>query len=189
MHRFANAHIASSVTGFLALQLAKLQKLRVVCIVDVAKYGDRLMDAGADLLVDRLDTDRVVAIVRGVTKNRLRFGLDCVGAQTAEILQRCLATEADSRKRSHLVGLTGVPKVADPNVVTHKVPIKAFHDVQTVGEGLMVWLERLLLAGALRGPPTEVADGGLEGINNALDAMQKGTKGGKRVIVQLGQDL
>ena len=98
--------------------MAKLTGLRTIAIVDVARYGEKLLAAGADLLVDRLDTERAVAIVRGVTNGQLRFALDTVGKQTAEHLQRCLGDD-----RSHLVGLTGLPKVAAEGVSHHNVPI------------------------------------------------------------------
>jgi hypothetical protein len=90
--------------------------------VDVARYGEKLLNAGADLLVDRFDTERAITIVRGVTNGQLRFALDTVGRETAEKLQKTLQSE-----QSHLVGLTGIPKVTSKGVTHHKVPIKAFH--------------------------------------------------------------
>lgn len=180
---------ASSATGLVALQLAKLCKLRTICIADVARHGEKLLEAGADLLVDRHDTGRAIAIVRGVTKGRLRFGLDTVGRDTAEKLQECLSTIAEDGRKSHLVGLTGVPKVPAENVVLHKVPLKTFHDVAEVGESLMVLLEKLLLARRLIPPEVETATGGLNGINEALDLLRKGTISGKRVVVPLDNSV
>jgi NADPH:quinone reductase-like Zn-dependent oxidoreductase len=171
---------ASSATGLIALQLAKLSGLRTIAIVDVARYGEKLLSAGADLLVDRLDTDRAVAIVRGVTNGQLRFALDTVGRETAEKLQQTLR-----REESHLVGLTGVPKVAAEGVTHHKVPIKAFHDVPRVGEALMVWLEQLLLTQRLIAPDVETAVGGLSGVNKALSLLREGTITGRRLVLPL----
>ena len=176
---------ASSATGLVAVQLAKLCNLRTICIVDVARHGEKLLSVGADLLVDRLDTERAIAIVRGVTKGRLRFGLDTVGKDTAAKLQECLSTTAENGCRSHLVGLTGVPKDPAENVVLHQVPIKTFHDVAEVGENLMALLEKLLLARSVVPPEVETAMGGLKGINEALDSLRKGTISGKRVVVPL----
>ena len=166
----------------MAVQLAKLAKLRTICIVDVARYGEKLLEAGAELLVDRLDTERAIAIIRGVTKGRLRFALDTVGKDTAEKLQQALST---GEERSHLVGLTGLPKVHVDGVLYHKVPIKAFHDIPKIGESLMTWLERVLLAKKLIVPEIETAVGGLSGINKALDLLREGTLTGKRIVVPL----
>lgn len=147
----------------------------------MAKYGERLLTAGADLLVDRFDTDRAVSIIRGVTRGQLRFGLDAVGSETASLLQSTLSSSHE--QKSHLAGLTGLPKTAAENVVHHQVPIKVFHDFSEVGETLMTWLERLLLSGKFLAPAIEVADGGLEGINKALDCLRHGTIKGKRIVV------
>jgi NADPH:quinone reductase-like Zn-dependent oxidoreductase len=164
--------------------LAKLAKLRTICIVDVARYGERLLEAGAELLVDRLDPERAIAIIRGVTKGRLKFALDTVGKDTAEKLQQALFT---GEERSHLVGLTGLPKVHVDNVLHHKVPIKAFHDIPKIGESLMTWLEWALLANKLIAPEIETAGGGLSGINTALDLLREGTHAGKRIVVPLNK--
>lgn len=166
---------ASTATGFVATQLAKLAGLRVVGIVDVAKHGDRL--SHVDVLVDRLDSKRAVDIISGVTKDKLRFGLDTVGKDTAELLRSTLS------KDSHLVGLTGLPKETVPDVVYHNVPIKAFHSIPKVGEALMVWLEKLLLNGKLATPQVLLADGGLLGVNQALDTLRSGKTGGKRIVI------
>ncbi|KAI9651488.1 MAG: hypothetical protein M1831_000805 [Alyxoria varia] len=88
-------------------------------------------------------------------------------------------------KRSHIVGLTGLPKHAPPGIVQHKVPIKAFHAVPKVGEALMTWLERLLLNGTIVLPDTEVAEGGLGGVNEALESLSKGELGARRLVVPL----
>jgi D-arabinose 1-dehydrogenase-like Zn-dependent alcohol dehydrogenase len=173
---------ASSATGLVALQLAKLCGLRTIAIVDVVKHGEKLLAAGAELLVDRVDTERAIAIVRGVTNGRFRFALDTVGRETAEYLQRALANE-----RSHLVGLTGLPKTASEGVAHHRVPIKSFHDIPKIGETLMVWLEKLLLTKRLIGPEVETAMGGLSGINKALRLLREGTVTGKRLVVPLNQ--
>jgi D-arabinose 1-dehydrogenase-like Zn-dependent alcohol dehydrogenase len=145
------------------------------------------LEAGADLLVDRLDTERTIAIVRGVTKGRLRFALDTVGRDTAEKLQKTLSNGEDGGQRAHLVGLTGLPKSHVSNVKHHRVPIKGFHHIRKIGESLMTWLERLLLAERLVAPEIEIAVGGLSGINQALDALREGSITGKRVVVPLNE--
>jgi D-arabinose 1-dehydrogenase-like Zn-dependent alcohol dehydrogenase len=178
----------SSATGCCAIQLAKLAGLRVIAVIDVARSGERVLRHGADLLVDRVDTKRAVAIVRSVTKGRLRFGLDTIGKDTAGLLGQAMQTEhgvLEGPGNGHIVGLVGAPKESAPGIVYHSVPIKLFHEVPLVGEGLMIWLEKLLEQELLATPDIEVAAGGLEGINSALDKLRDGTVNGPRIVVPI----
>ena len=152
----------------------------------MAKHGEKLLDAGANLLVDRTDTDRAIQIVKGVTKDQLRFALDTVGPQTAEHLQSCLSSR--SEYRAHLVGLTGLPKTKVENVVHHKVPIKAFHTFSGIGEALMIWAERLLLSDNISWPSVHLEHGGFSGINNALGNLRSGTIS-QRIVVPIEQTV
>jgi NADPH:quinone reductase-like Zn-dependent oxidoreductase len=170
----------------MALQLAKLAGLRVIAVADLVRHGARLSQLGADLLVDRQDSSRAVEIIRGVTHGQLRFALDAVGKETAEFLQQALRQKDELR--SHLVGLTGLPKEAAAGVRHHAVPIKIFHSTVPVGEPIMVWLEQLLEANVLAPPDVDVARGGLGGVNDALDQLKDGKASGKRIVVPLGKD-
>ncbi|KAJ5666831.1 hypothetical protein N7462_011240 [Penicillium macrosclerotiorum] len=173
---------ASTTTGLVTLQLAKLAGLRVICVADVARHGARLIQLGADLLVDRHDTDRAVEIIRGVTNGKLLYAIDIVGKETATILERTL----DVTGHAHLLGLTGLPKERNPRIRYHTVPIKLFHTAPTVGESMVRWLEQLLQSGALTLPEIIHAEGGLEGINAALATLRSGSVSGKRIVVDLG---
>lgn len=177
--------IGATATGICATQLAKLAGLRVICILDVAKSGKRMLRHGADLLVDRLDTARAAAIVHAVTDGQLRFGIDAIGKESATLLAG--AMQASGPKTSHLVGLTGLPKPRPDGIICHTVPIKSFHEAQTIGESLMVWLEKLLEERLLATPEIEVAEGGLKGINDALDRLRDGSVNGPRIVVPLSK--
>ena len=170
----------------MALQLAKLTGLRVICVADVVRHGSRLIDLGADVLVDRQQPSRAVEIIRSVTKGKLRFALDTVGKETAAQLQESLQISKGD-KQAHLVGLTGLPKVRLPGVKYHSVPIKIFHSVPALGEITMSWLEQLLVVKGLEPPNVALADGGLEGINEALDRLRNGTVSAKRIVVPIGK--
>ncbi|KAK3705880.1 hypothetical protein LTR37_013033 [Vermiconidia calcicola] len=178
---------ASSTTGQIALQLAKLAGLKVACVADLARNGERLSDLEADFMVDKYDTKRVVDILKAVTGNKLRFGFDTAGKESAEILQQALANSTSGPK-SHILGLAGLPKEAPDGVIQHQVPIKIFHEDANVGEQLSQWLEELLVAKSLKLPDVEVAEGGLSGVNNALDRMRTGKIGGKRLVLPVGDE-
>ncbi|OJD36028.1 alkanesulfonate monooxygenase [Diplodia corticola] len=174
----------SSTTGIFALQLAKLAGLRVIAVADVAKNGKRLIDFGADMLVDRFDHQRALDVIRSITANQLRFAIDVAGTESATHLQEVLHTSA-AEKRAHLLGFTGLPKTKVIDVQQHTVPIKIFHAAPAVGEAIMTWVEELLVAKTLKFPDIEVADGGLAGINAALDKMRSGAVSGKRIVVPI----
>lgn len=169
----------------MAIQLAKLAGLQVICVADLVRHGARLNRLGADVLVDRQDSGRAVEIIRGVTGGQLRFALDTVGNETASHLQRSLAGQPDTTQ-AHLVGLTGLPKSSVPGVKHHFVPIKVFHITPAVGEPVVAWLEQLLASNVLAPPDIDIAQGGLQGINDALDQLRGGNVSGKRIVVPLG---
>ena len=177
---------ASSMTGQIALQLAKAAGLRVACVADLARNGERLSELGADFMVDRYDTKRAIEILRAVTGNKLRFGIDTVGKETAESLQQALASTSGAK--SHILGLSGLPKESPNGVVQHNVPIKIFHEDPNVGEQLSQWLEEILVTKSLNLPEVEVAEGGLAGVNDALDRLRSGKIGGRRIVVPVGTE-
>lgn len=177
---------ANTTTGQLAVQLAKLAGLKVAAVADLAKGSQRLVEIGADFQVDRHDPKRAVEVLKAVTGGKLRFGVDIVGSQTASALQDALQKSSPG-PQSHLLGLSGVPKEPAPGVVIHKVPIKLFHESAVFGNTLVGWLEQLLIAKVLHLPEVEVAEGGLAGINDALDRLRSGTVSGKRIVVSVGE--
>ena len=168
----------------MALQLAKFAGLRVICIADLYRHGARLHQSGADVLVDRHDNSRAVEIIHGVTQGKLRFALDTVGKETVSYLQQTLDQQQVGSK-AHLVGLTGLPENPVAGIRHHIVPIKIFHSIPAVGERIMTWLEQLLEAKVLAPPIIQLAAGGLEGINDALDQLRDGKASGKRIVVPL----
>ncbi|KAF3009578.1 hypothetical protein E8E13_006078 [Curvularia kusanoi] len=88
--------------------------------------------------------------------------------------------------RSHLVGLTGLPKNDIPEDITlHNVPIKLFHEIPEVGEALSAWCERLLLKGLLVPPDVVGTVNGLEAINAGLDRMRRREISGGRLVAVL----
>ena len=138
-------------------------------------------------MVDKYDSQRAIEIIKAVTGGKLRFGIDTAGKETAESLQQVLQASKGGPK-AHILGLTGLPKDAPEGVIQHKVPIKIFHESDSVGEEMCQWLEGLLVSKSLKLPDVEVAEGGLAGVNNALDRLRTGTVGGKRIVVAVGAE-
>ncbi|KAK7181793.1 zinc-binding dehydrogenase [Paraphaeosphaeria sporulosa] len=94
--------------------------------------------------------------------------------------------EISTSPRSHLVGLTGVPKTNIPeDVALHNVPIKLFHEIPEVGEALCAWCERLLAKGLLLPPEVVGTVEGLEGINGGLERMRRREVSGGRLVAVL----
>lgn len=153
-------------------------------MADIARHGTRLLDF-ADLLVDRLDPDRAVEIISGVTQGKLRFGLDFVGSESALLLQRALCSSDKSKAEAHLLGIAGIPKIQSPKIRYHHLPIKLFHTSPVVGERLVLWLEDLLQSKALVLPELVVRKGGLADVNNSLNILRNGLVSGKRVVIDL----
>ena len=177
---------ASTTTGYITLQLAKLAGLKVICVADIARHGARLVDLGADALVDRHDTQRAVDIIKGLTKGKLRYAIDIVGKDTATLLQQTLDdTVRGDGSHAHLLGLTGLPKDKSSHIIYHTVPIKLFHTSPQVGERMVSWLEDLLHSGALELPEIIRTEGGLGNVNASLELLRQGTASGKRIVVDL----
>ncbi|RFU74270.1 alcohol dehydrogenase -like domain-containing [Trichoderma arundinaceum] len=194
----------SSTSANITVQLARLVGLKVITIVDTAKHGLRISGCSAqrpDLLIDSHDTSRAVDIINSSVGSQLRFALDTRGRDSATILLEALTRQkrlADAppsppdtpreykRQTSHLVGLTGLPKEAAPEgIAYHTVPIKIFHSVPSVGEALVLWLERLLEQGLIQPPPVIGVESGFDGVNKGLDRMRAGEISGGRLVVDL----
>jgi hypothetical protein len=92
-----------------------------------------------------------------------------------------------SSPKSHLVGLTGLPKSENmpKGVALHSVPIKLYHEVPQVGEALSAWCERLLVKGLLVPPDVVGTVDGLEGVNAGLDRMRRWEVRGGRLVAVL----
>lgn len=169
-----------------------------------------------DLVIDSHDPQRAIEIIKRSTSDRARFGFDTQGKETAGHLLRSLTVPSNAPnflkdtkpferngtklptppstpslssagvQRSHLVGLTGLPKSEIPEgVALHTVPIKLFHEVPEVGEALSAWCERLLVKGLLVPPEVVGTVEGLDGINEGLDRMRKREISGGRLVAVL----
>ncbi|KID82539.1 GroES-like protein [Metarhizium guizhouense ARSEF 977] len=198
----------SATSAHLAIQLARLVGLRVAVVVDSAKHGRWLSGHAVirpDLLVDSYDPARAVDVLRTATGGRLRFGLDTRGRESATyLLQALQQTACDAgggatplmsppgtprrakRRRGHLVGLAGLPKGSEgDDVVLHTVPIKLFHEVESIGGALVAWAAALLDKSLLLPPDIVDVEYGLDSVNAGLDRMRNGEISGGKLVVKV----
>src|SRR6201989_1173492 len=104
------------------------------------------------MLIDRKDLDKAADQIRAEVPMPIRFALDTVGSETAMWCQNLLASRTGIQYRLSLlqsgrkhamrnnasslpplVCLAGSPKIKNPNVRIHKVPIKLFHENRQIG--------------------------------------------------------
>lgn len=189
---------ASSTVGFFTVQLAKRAGLKVVAIADLTKHGSKLLEVGADLLVHRANPEEAVTIVRSVMEGKnLRYGVDTVGKETAQLLQSTFGsrpvehtTLEEEQPQRHLVCLVASPKAATegrPQTTYHKLPVKLFHEAPEVGHALVTWLEDLLFSErGLVLPKVDVHPSkGLRSVCGALDRLRDGEFSAQRIVVEL----
>ncbi|KAH7305231.1 chaperonin 10-like protein [Stachybotrys elegans] len=187
---------ASSVSAQVVMQLAKLLGFKVIGVADLEKHKVLLSRLGADLLVDKTNLEDASRQVQELVTGPLRFAVDTIGPETASWCQKILAAKAGSPpavaseeetggRLGHLVALTGGPKTSCPTVQVHKLPIKLFHTIGSIGVHLGEWLYELLDTGALKLPEVEFVNGGLEAVNTALDKLRAGKVSGKRLVVNV----
>ncbi|KAH0489804.1 hypothetical protein TgHK011_001302 [Trichoderma gracile] len=200
---------ASTITGQIAIQLAKLGGLKVVGVADLGSHKELLQSLGTDVLVDRSDLDQAKRDIKRLTPGSLRLAIDSVGPESAEWCQQVLAERASSRycrpgqetptnpspvdpaargggsKLSHLVALEGGPGTHNSNIQVHAVPIKLFHTSPYVGGHLSKWLYELLDTNKLQPPEVEFVPGGLAAINGTLERLRQGKTSEKRLVIRV----
>lgn len=203
-------HGASTITGQIIIQLAKLGGLKVVGVADLSKHQQLLQSLGTDILVESCNLEQAKRDIKQLVPGSLRFAVDTVGPQTAAWCQQVLAERTSSRycrpgyetptnrlssayvatrgggsKLSHLVALAGIPPTHSPNIQVHTVPIKLFHTSQYVGGHLSKWLYELLDTHQLLPPEVESMSGGLDAINGALEILKQGKTAGKGIVIRI----
>lgn len=124
--------------------------------------------------------------------------MDMIGKETSAWCQTILASNTESTSsgvpdratqasnlQSHLVCLASAPKLREPTVRVHQVPVKLFHENEDLGCVLSYWLYHSLKSGVVRLPEARIVDGGLEAVNSCLELMRKGEISGSRLVVKL----
>lgn len=111
-HSSPRPHTGSTVTGYLAAQLARLAGLRVIAVADTSRHEARLKAVGVEHVVDRADTEAAIAEIRRITEGTARYAIDCIGSKTAAAAIDALSLDSEV----FIVGLSGLPKEARARV-------------------------------------------------------------------------
>ena len=169
---------ASSVTGMMAIQFAKLSNFRVFAVAG-SHNSSNLCDLGADVVLDRHKPEDVVEHAR---RFRINLGVDCVGKETATYAVRALQPGS---KLVCLVQKPGQGALEEAGVETTDVLIKRFHEDETYGYNLVNFLSHHLFSGELRPVSFEVVEGGLAAIEDGLQRLRDQAVSGRRLVVNV----
>lgn len=169
---------ASSVTGMMAIQFAKLSNLRVFAVAGSHNSPD-LYNLGANVVVDRHKPEEVLEKARNL---RIELGVDCIGKETATYAVRALQPGS---KLVYLVQRPDQDALEQAGTEATDVLIKRFHEDQTYGSNLVNFLSHHLFAQTLRPVKFEIVEGGLGAIEEGLQRLRDQAVSGKRLIVRV----
>ena len=189
---------ASSATGTLAVQFAKLSGCSPIITTSSPHNFDLLKSLGADAVFDYKDPDCAKKI-REYTKDGLAHAVDCIAtAETAEITSNAIGSgggmvsyllspkhERKDVRAGYTVGYTVVGEYFK------------FRDVEYPANpadlefGIKFWAlaEKLLAEGRIRPHPVEVGKDGLKGVFEGCQAMREGRVSGKKLVYRVEETL
>ncbi|KAI8623137.1 GroES-like protein [Xylariaceae sp. FL1651] len=191
----------STCCGTMAIQLLKLSGARVVTTCSPKNFA--LVKAyGADLTFDYAERS-TPEIIRGNTRNRLRYALDCItdddsvaccytalgriGARYT-CLEHC-HDELQTRKAVKFEFLMSLEVFGKPvrlegaygrdaNPSRHKAAVAWFREFQ-----------RMVDEGKLIVHPTEMIEGGLDGVIKGLQRLQTGSVSGTKLVASISSEV
>ncbi|KAF2756499.1 GroES-like protein [Pseudovirgaria hyperparasitica] len=193
---------ASTATGTLAVQMAKLSGLEVIATCSPHNF-DMVRSLGADAVFD-YKSPSCGADINAFTSNSLLYAFDCISEGTS--LAICAAALSTSSPGGN--GITPKYGVLLP-VPEDKFPRDDVKPVLTLGysafgekyrfrgadfeeKGDYVWIERwwthvqeLLERGLIKAHPPDVREGGLEGVVAGLKDLEDGKVSGVKLVYML----
>jgi len=166
---------ASSV-GMFVIQFAHLIGLNVLATASPKNF-DLLKKLGASQLFDYNSPD-VVEKIKAATGGKLKYAFDCVGPKTADLCVSILDAEGS------LAVIAGKPTSPPSTLKIGDVflggDVPAYHDF------LVAFIKdftSLLASNKVQPNPVHALEGGLEGIPDALIALQQGKASGQKIVV------
>lgn len=175
----------SSITGQFAIQLARASNLTVVTITS-AKTKALATRLGAQHVITRdgKSNENIVGEIRGIVGNDLRLAIDIVGNETAAA---CLQALSDSENQKVILAplaFLRAGEVIPQNVEVANVEMKTFI-LDSNSRVYAEVLNQLVAEGKVLTPDIEILSGGLGRIEDGLDMLKKGDRGGKKLVVEV----
>ncbi|OTB10679.1 hypothetical protein K445DRAFT_322801 [Daldinia sp. EC12] len=185
---------ASTATGTLAVQFAKLSGLQVITTSSAHNF-DLLKSLGADATFD-YKSPTVGEDIRKYTNDSLEYVFDCI----AEGSSPEIAAKAISSKGGKYSGLLVLEKFPRDDVekkhtlaytMTGETFVKLGHEFTANPAdfefGVKFWklAEELLAQGKVKPHPADVREGGLDHILEGLDDLRQGRVSGKKIVYKI----
>lgn len=177
---------ASSSTGTYAVQTAKTLGFRVYATAS-ARHHERMKKLGADAVFDYADSDVVEQIVRAVKADGVK--LHTAHAVVAGVLQPVLDVLKQTKGDHHAkvahspVLLDGHPTLDDTTILFTFPDLDEAKRTQHTHKVYQEWLAEGLKTGSIvPGPKIQPEEGGLGGLNSALDKLNAGVSCTKIVV-------
>lgn len=197
-------HGGSTATGTIILQLLKLSGYDPIATCSPRNF-DLVHSRGASAVFDYSSRD-VATKIRAHTGGRLKYVVDCIGNVDSAIM----CYEAIQRPGGRYVSLERVPKelLAKRQAVHPKFVFagEAFGEDIELGKNsgydrpankeqhefvvrCVGMLQQLLDSGRLRAHPTELLEGGLQGVLRGLKVLATGQVSGKKLVAVVNREI
>ncbi|KAI4744158.1 GroES-like protein, partial [Aureobasidium sp. EXF-8845] len=173
---------ASTATGTLAIQYAKLSGLEVIAICSPHNY-DLVKSLGADATFDYKDPE-CSSKIREHTKDNLKHAFDCIAEGSSPDICANAISSKGGVVSYLLPAKSSREDVTDQSTLGYTVVGEAFtfagHPIPAKPEdfefGKMFWelAEKLFAEGKVKAHPKELREGGLEGVFGGMDDMRSG---------------
>lgn len=185
---------ASTATGTLAVQFAKLSGCNPIIATCSPHNFDLARSRGADVVLDYKQPD-IVARIKDAANDNLKHALDCISnAETAQICSNSISPaggmvsyllgiqhERKDVKVGHTFGYTVTGEYF--TIRDREWPANA-EDLE-FGKRFWELAERLAGEGKIRAHPVEVGEKGLEGIFEGLKTMRERRVSGRKLVYRV----
>lgn len=188
----------STATGTIAIQLLKLSGYDPITTCS-PRNADLVRSRGASAVFDYTLSD-VAATIRAHTNGRLKYALDCI----ADLHSVSVCYGAIQRIGGRYASLELVPDellgkrravkpafVMAPEVYGSEIKLSRGYERPSNAENqnlavrLFKVLQRLLDEGKLIAHPTQIVEGGLDGVLAGLELLKSGSVSGKKLVTTM----
>ncbi|KAI5257348.1 GroES-like protein [Aureobasidium subglaciale] len=184
---------ASTATGTLAIQYAKLSGLEVIAICSPHNF-DLVKSLGADAAFDYKDPE-CSAKIREHTKDNLKHVFDCIAEGSSPDISANAISSKGGVISYLLPAKSSREDVEDKSTLGYTVVGEAFsfagNPIPAKPEdfefGKMFWelAEKLFAEGKVKAHPKEVRSGGLEGVFGGLEDLRTGKVSGTKLVYKI----